>query len=344
VFVTSGDPEAAARIATSVVQQFVAYIQAQGNEGLGVPAEVANTARVPGGPFEPRPEYTAQVGAIVGLLVGIMIVALLEYFYNAVTPEMDIQELVGAPVLATVTQMSNLRPGGSQVYTLAQPQSSAAEAMRLLRTNIEFASASGEIDKLVITSPRPGEGKSTIAANLGVVMAQAGITTVIIDADLRKPTMHRIFGVPSDRGLTTLLTHPEDPWADHAVKVALPGLILIPSGPLPPNPSDLVSSERFRQLAQRISDDVDLVLIDSPPILSASDALAMAAHTDGLMFVCQSHKTRLDTLIHAAKAANQGGIRVVGVVMNRLKGQKGATYYGDYYAAKSEQRPQRAQS
>lgn len=114
VNVTDRNPQVAANIATSTVQEFVAYIAGQGNEGLGVPADVANTARVPGAPFEPRPVYTAQIGAIVGLLLGLVIVALLEYFYNAVTPEEDVQELAGAPLLATVTQMQGIKPGGGQ--------------------------------------------------------------------------------------------------------------------------------------------------------------------------------------------------------------------------------------
>jgi capsular exopolysaccharide synthesis family protein len=335
VHVTDRNPEQAARIATSVVENFVDYIAGQGNEGLGVPAEVANTARVPGAPFEPRPTYTAQVGAVVGLLFGLMFVALLEYFYNAVSPEDDVQDITGAPLLATVTQMSGLKPGSGQVYTMTQPSSSAAEAMRLLRTNIGFASASSEIDRLVVSSPGPGEGKSTIVANLGVVMAQGGRSTAIIDADLRKPTLHRIFGVPGDQGVTTLLTNPEVPWQEHAAKVALPGLFLIPSGPVPPNPADLVSSERFRQLIANVLQDVDLVIIDSPPILSASDSLAIAAHADGLLLIAQSGRTRSDTLRHAARSINQGGVRLVGVVLNRIKGQRGASYYGEYYASKA---------
>jgi capsular exopolysaccharide synthesis family protein len=335
VNVTDRNPEVAARIATATVQEFVNYISNQGDEGLGVPAQVANTARVPGVPFEPRPRYTAQIAAIVGLLVGIVIVALLEYFYNAITPEEDIQEMTSAPLLATVTQLQGIKPGGGQVFMLTQPNSSAAEAMRLLRTNLQFASASREIGKIVISSPGPGEGKSTTAANLAVVVAQGGLTTAIIDADLRKPTLHRIFGVPGDEGVTSMLTNPDTPWTDHAKKVALPGLYLIPSGSIPPNPFDLVSSDRFRDRIEEISRDVDLVIIDSPPILSASDSLAIAAHADGLLLVAQSHKTRTDMLRHAAHSAHQGDVRLVGIVLNRLKGQRGASYYGEYYAAKT---------
>ena len=321
----------------SRVEQSITNLREQAltvNSGIvafSAKVEMWDPARVPSAPFEPRPLFSTMLGLFVGLLLGVGLVALLEFLDNTVKPEQNVAALAGAPLLATVSQISKLQPGGAQVYTMSQPQSSAAESMRLLRTNLEFASASGKVTRLVITSPGAGEGKSTICANLGVVMAQAGMKTVMIDADLRKPTQNRIFGVQNDRGLTTLLTHPDESWEKIAKKVALPGLLLIPSGPVPPNPSDLVSSDRFRKLLDRIQEDADLIIIDSPPVLSASDSLAIATHTDGMMLVCRSHDTRIDALRHASHAVHQGGIRLVGVVLNRLKGQQGASYYGDYY-------------
>lgn len=325
----------------SRIEQSLADIQIPAlsiNSGIvtnSAQVDVADPALVPTEPFEPRPVFTMLLGLFVGLLVGVGLVALIEFLDNTVKPEQNVQALVGAPVLATISQIAKLQPGGAQVYSMSQPKSSAAEAMRMLRTNLDFASASGEIETLVVTSPGPGEGKSTVTANLGVVMAQAGFKTVVIDADLRKPTQNRIFGVQNDRGLTTLLTHPEQSWQECGKKVALPGLLLISSGPVPPNPSDLVSSDRFKQLLGKIQEDADLILIDSPPILSASDSLAVAAHTDGMLLVCQSHKTRIDALGHAAHAVRQGGIRLVGVVINRQKGQQGASYYGEYYGTEA---------
>jgi capsular exopolysaccharide synthesis family protein len=163
------------------------------------------------------------------------------------------------------------------------------------------------------------------------VIAQSGLKVVVVDADLRKPTQHRIFGVPNDDGLTALLTHPERDWESVAKKVALPGLTLIPSGPIPPNPSDLVGAERFRNLIAEIRERADLVIIDSPPVLSASDALVISRHADGAVMVTRSHKTRKEAVMHAANAIQQGGIRLIGVVLNRQKGQQGASYYGQYY-------------
>ena len=301
--------------------------------------EPAGLAVEPTTPISPQPRQALLLGMFVGLMLGIGVVALLEFLDNTVKPEQNLHAVTGAPVLATISSLGKLQPGGPQVYTMAQPQSSATEALRLLRTNLEFAAASGPIGTLTITSPGPGEGKSTVTANIGVVMAQTGMNVVIVDADLRKPTQHRVFGIPNDRGLTSLLTHPEEDWRASATKVALPGLRLIPSGPLPPNPGDLVASARFAQLIDKIKTEVDLVVIDSPPILSASDALTIAARTDGAVLVCQSHKTRLDALRHAAHSVHHGGIRLVGIVLNRPRGQVGATYYGEYYGRRAAPGP-----
>lgn len=329
------DPERAADIANAIAEQFQIYIDenidSSQNVNLSSPVGINNLARVPVEPFEPKPLTAGLLGAFVGLLLAVALIAILEFLDNTVKPQQNLQELTGSPMLASIPQAPNVKTGSHQVYAVAQPRSSAAEAARLLRTNLEFASASSDIKRFVVSSPNPSEGKSTTVANIGVVMAQAGIRTVIIDADLRRPTQHTIFGVPGDDGLTTLLTHPDRPWETVARRVAVTNLMLIASGPIPPNPSDLVSSQRFIALLDKIAEDVDLIILDSPPVLAASDALAMAAHSDGIVLVCYSGKTRIDQLTHAAQSVKQGGIRLIGVVLNRTKKQQGATYYGDYY-------------
>ncbi len=329
------DPQRAADIANAIAEQFQIYIDeniaSSQNVNLSSPVGINNLARVPDAPFEPKPLTAGLLGAFVGLLLAVALIAVLEFLDNTVKPQQNFQEMTGSPMLASIPQAPNVRTGSHQVYTVAQPRSSAAEAVRLLRTNLEFASASSDIKRFVVSSPNPGEGKSTTVANIGVVLAQAGIRTVIIDADLRRPTQNRIFGVPGDDGLTTLLTHPDRPWETVARRVAVSNLMLISSGPIPPNPSDLVSSPRFIKLLDTIAEDVDMIILDSPPLLAASDGLAMAAHSDGIVLVCFSGKTRLDQLAHAADSVKQGGIRLIGVVLNRTKKQQGATYYGDYY-------------
>ena len=293
-------------------------------------------AKVPAVPFQPRPTLWTLIGLAAGVLLAFGIVALVEYLDNTVKPETNIVSLAHAPVLASVSELPRLQAGSSQVYSVAQPQSAAAEAIRLLRTNLEFASASGKIKRLVITSPGPGEGKSTIAANLATVMARGGLKTVLIDADLRKPTQHDIFGVSNHRGLTNLLMNPDTAWEEIARECRQAGLMVIPSGPLPPNPYELVSSPRFTSVLDAISASADLVIIDTPPVLSASDTLAVAAAGDGAIMVCRSRATRVEALQGATEAVHQGGIRLVGVVLNGTKRQRAAAYYGKPYGAQGK--------
>lgn len=293
--------------------------------------EPVNEAFPPQQPFSPQPRTSLLLGMFVGLLLGVALVALLEFMDNTVQPDQNMVDVAGAPLLATIPALSRMRPGSSQVYAFTQSRSAASEAVRLLRTNLEFAAAAAPIRTLTITSPNSGEGKSTTIANLAVTMAQAGLKTVIVDADLRRPSQHRIFHAGNEQGLTTLLTQPGMPWLQASKKVALPGLYLISSGPIPPNPSDLVSSQRFAAILASIAADADMVLVDSPPVLAASDALAISAHTDGVLIVCQSSRTRIDALRNAAESLHHGGVRVIGVVLNRQKRQAGASYRGEYY-------------
>jgi capsular polysaccharide biosynthesis protein len=160
VSVTDSDPELAANIANTAVEEFRTYITDQVDPRIGAQVEVADPARVPTEPFEPRPTFSLALGLFVGLLLGVGLVALLEFLDNTVKPESNIQELANAPMLASISNLPKLVPGGGQVYSLSQPRSSASEAMRLLRTNLEFAAASGEIRELVITSPGPGRERA----------------------------------------------------------------------------------------------------------------------------------------------------------------------------------------
>ncbi len=330
ISVIDTDPGRAAEIADEVARQFIQYISERQNFTLSSGVEVAGFARVPSVPFEPKPVTAGLLGAFVGLLLAVATIALLEFLDNTVKPTSPMKELTGSPLLATIPSLDGMKPGPHQAFSVAQPRSPAAEAMRLIRTNLEFASASSPVDRILVTSPNAGEGKSTLVANLGIVMAQSGLRTVIVDADLRRPTQDRVFGVSGSEGLTTLLTHPERSWETIAKKVAVPNLLLIPSGPLPPDPADLVSSRRFADLLARISAEVDLVVIDAPPMLVASDALAIAAETDGVLLVCHANRTRLDALSQVTESFRDHNIRLIGVVLNRAKQQR-ATYYGRYY-------------
>jgi capsular exopolysaccharide synthesis family protein len=292
------------------------------------PVEVADPAEVPISPYAPRVVLMTLIGLIVGFLIAVGVVALLEFLDNSVREHDDIPELTGGLVLSSVVNVPKLALGRDALYTVSKPRSAAAEATRLIRTNLEFAGSTSPISSLTMTSAGQDEGKSTIAANLGVVLAQAGVRTVVIDADLRKPSQHEMFGIDNSAGLTTLLTRPDQPWEELSADGPVPGLRVLTSGPVPHNPADLLSSNRFAEVVERIKQDVDMVLVDTSPMLAASDALAVASHTDGVVLVAWPGHTKADLLEIAAQSIHQGGLRLVGVVLNRVRHSSTIAYYG----------------
>jgi len=296
-------------------------------------------ATVPTAPYAPRVLFYALLGAFLGVVIAVAAVGLLEYLDNTVKASLDYPGLFKTPLLSVVHSIPKLNSGADQIFVLKQSKSSSAEAIRLLRTNVEFAAASREISTMTISSAGPGDGKSTITANLGAALAQAGFSTVVIDADLHRPTQHKIFGVHNDRGLTTLLTNPDRTWRSNAIETIPGKLWVIPSGPLPPNPSDLLSSERFRALIANIRENVDIVLIDTPPVLAVSDPLVVATATDGVILVCRANHTRIDALQRSV-AAFPESVRRIGIVLNQQErgNHEGNYYYYGYYGPDESER------
>ncbi|CAA9551442.1 MAG: Tyrosine-protein kinase [uncultured Thermomicrobiales bacterium] len=286
-------------------------------------------ARVPTAPYEPRTLLYTLLAVIAGLIIAAASVFLLEYLDNTVKNEEDVVELAGVPMLSEIRVVPKLAQGRDQLFVLNRPTSAASEAVRLLRTNLEFAAASKEITVLLVSSAGPSEGKSTVTANLAAAIAGSGLVTVVVDADLRRPTQHRIFDIPNDRGLTSLLTHPQQPWNWAAAEVIPGRLFVVPSGPQPPNPSDLLSTERMRRLLADMRSTADLVIVDTPPLLAAADALVLAPHTDGVVLLCRAGATRREALKRAVGKLQHGSIRVIGTVLN---GQRSSSEAGYYYA------------
>ena len=301
---------------------------------LAVAAEVPSTASSGGVAFAPL------IGAFVGLVLAGGLILFLAYLDTTVGAGADFVTLTGGPLLALIPRVARLRRGRRQLFVIDRPAASASEAIRLLRTNLEFAATTAEFRSLVVTSPGHGEGKSTVVANLAVAMAQAGFMTVVVDADLRNPNQHQIFGVQNARGLTTLLVHPADDWRSVAVDVAVRNLLLLPSGPLPTNPADLLSLDRLPHLLSAIGASADIILIDTPPVLSVSDPLVVAADADGVVLVCRSGRTRHDALRRAAAAFERGSVRIVGVVLNH----RSARDEGEFVGSPEQRQPARVQT
>lgn len=213
----------------------------------------------------------------------------------------------------------------SALITLREPSSAAAEAYRTLRTNILFSSLDRPLHTLLVTSTAPNEGKSTTLANLAVTMAQAEQRVLMVDCDLRRPSLHSIFGLPNERGLTSaLLEQGEGPLPIQETSV--PGLQLLPSGPLPPRPADLLGSRRMGVLIERLRAAADIVLFDTPPVVAVTDAAVLAPRVDGVLLVLQAGHTRRDRARQARQVLEKVKANIVGVVLNGARLEQGYSY------------------
>lgn len=215
-----------------------------------------------------------------------------------------------------------------RLITTLDPTSVASEAYRTLRTNLLYALVDDPPKVIVMTSPGPQEGKSTTCANLGVVLAQADKRTLIIDCDLRKPVVHKVFGTRNIWGVVDVLVgkrRAEDIWQE-----PVPNLKVLPVGPIPPNPAELLGSRRFTDFLAGVRKQFDYVLIDAPPIGLVSDPAIVATQGDGVLLVLDAQKTRKVALRESMRSLEAVGARVLGTVMNNMKKGKGG-YYGYKY-------------
>ncbi len=215
------------------------------------------------------------------------------------------------------------------LITQTDPKSAAAEAFRTLRTNIQFAGLDQPCRNIVITSAGMGEGKTTAVANFGVVTAQGGLRVCLVDSDLRRPALHRLFGLENTQGLTSALVKGL-PFAEVAQPTHIPNLSILTSGPLPPNPAELVGSKRMREFLEGASSAFDLVLCDSPPVISVSDGIALAAQCDGVILVVRAGTVSHEVIRRAADQIEAVKGRILGVLLNRVDLRRDGYYYNYY--------------
>jgi len=297
---------------------------------------VIEPAVAPSLPVSPKPLLNTLLGAILGLLIAAGIAFVAEYLDDAVKDADAVQEVAGLSTLGTIARMTGER-GRSEIYQLAaalRPRSGVAEAYRTLRTTIEFASVDAPIQTLLVTSSIPGEGKTITASNLAVVFAQAGRRVLLVDADLRKPGVHVVFDLPNAHGLTTLLRSNEVSLDAVAHSTEQANLRVLTTGPLPPNPAELMGSQRMRTLLKSLQAAADLVIFDSPPLQAVTDSAVLSSFLDGTILVIDAGHSRRGTVRQAREVLAKAGANVLGAVLNRIQAQADSDYshyYGEYY-------------
>lgn len=231
-----------------------------------------------------------------------------------------------------VCQILSIRNRGRKPIAQTNTRSPITESYRNVRTNIQFASVADTTKVILITSTVPSEGKTSTSSNLAIVSAQAGKRVLLIDADMRKPQIHQAFQISNLAGLTSLLIK-EHTFAEAVIESETPGLFILPSGPIPPNPSEILSSQLFSDFIEQCQTEFDLVIIDTPPVLTVTDALVANRVADGVLFVIDSQRTNRVHVKKAVHALQQIDARILGVVLNRMKRSKGDLYYYQYYAS-----------
>lgn len=293
---------------------------------------VIEPAQLPRVPISPKVEVNVLLAAAVGFALAVAAGLLLEYIDDTVKTSDELSEILDVTTLGSVGY-SKRTASNKALISHENPFSPVAEGFRILRSNIQFVALDRPVKSILVTSPEPNAGKSTTAANLGVIMAQADFRTIIVDGDLRRPSMHTIFGVPNSSGLTNAIRSPATEFNGLLKETGIENLQLITSGPLPPNPAELLGSPGLPQLLQRLETMADVIIVDSSPILAVTDALVLSNQVDGVILVTRAGRSRRDMIRRTIKSLRQARANVLGGVLSGVSTRDRDGYYYHYYGS-----------
>ncbi len=312
-------------------------------------------AVAPTGPSSPRPKRDAALGLAAGLLIGIALAFLLEQLDTRVRTRREVADALGLPVVGRVARVDRSSLEAAPLAVLAEPDGLAAESLRKLRNNLDYLNVDGSLSTVLFTSCVRGEGKSITVANLAITLAMGGKRVVVVDGDLRRPRMHRYFDLPNETGLSDVIAGKVDV-TDALQRFALPGqawsstnggngskpaesasdpqaprLGVLTSGPLPPNPAELIGSARFGEVLDKLQTAADIVLIDAPAFMPVSDAAAMAPKVDGAFILVSMEDVTRPMLTEAREYLDQLPCRKLGLIITREHIGKADHYRYHYY-------------
>ncbi len=292
---------------------------------------ILEEASIPTTPISPNTRMNVLLASALGLILALVGVFLIEYLDDTIKTPEDAMRATNLPLLGAIARIDG-EQYSDKLIAATHPLSPTVEAYRVVRTNIQFSSIDHPSRSLMISSPGPSEGKSVMIANLAVVMAQSGMKVIIVDTDLRRPVQHRIFGLPNRNGMSDAVIRPQLEISEHLQETGIENLRLMSSGSLPPNPAELLGSERMLIIMEELKSIADIVLFDSPPTLVVADAAILGSRTDGAILVNDSGNTRTAESRRAAEELRRVRVNLLGVVLNRapLSG-RGSYYYYSYY-------------
>lgn len=284
-------------------------------------------AAVPSKPIRPQPVANVGFGIVIGLMLAGGIAFLIEYIDDTIRTPEDVERILGLPVIGYIGDMNDGSAEFEEIHVVKRPRSPIAEAFRSLRTNLEFTNVDKSLNTILITSSGPAEGKTTVSSNLAAIIAQSGRRVLIIDADMRRPRLHSVFGVSNRVGLSALFRGDTSVRSVMQEAPGIPGVWVITSGVLPPNPTELLASAKMDLILIEARRDVDVIIVDSPPALVA-DFQVLATKLDGVLLVIQPGQTRADNAIAMLEQLNRVNARTLGIVFNKIPHD--SYYYGGY--------------
>ncbi|MBW2702156.1 MAG: polysaccharide biosynthesis tyrosine autokinase [Deltaproteobacteria bacterium] len=339
------------RIADNAAEMHQLVRKRQQEAALSAHQETNNVYKLdsaikPSFPVYPRVRLNILLAAVVGLLGGIGLAFFLEYLDNTIKSHEDVTRILQVPFLGIIPSIK-LETGEElkevttvrDHYLVSHPKSTVAESCRTVRTNILLMSPENPARRMLVTSPNPQEGKSTVCINIGITMAQSGSKVILLDTDMRRPRLHKTFGISSSTGLTTAILGEVDV-LDVIHHSEVPNLDVLPCGPIPPNPTELFHTERFRRIVEQLSEAYDRVIFDSPPVLVVADPLILSSMMDGVVLVVKSASTSRDLARRAVMQMRDVKANILGAVINDLDihhREYGYYYYrqyGYYYGEK----------
>lgn len=327
IIATAESPEGAAASSNAVSKAFISYLS---DSKLFEP-EIVDPATVPSSAVAPRPPLIIAIGILLGLIAGVMLAYAVEQFRGRIETASDIAAITPLPIIGVLPRQRRLARSPSRLIWDDLELTPLHEAVRALRTNIELLVENRQA-LIQVTSALASEGKSTIVANLGVALAKVGIETLIVDADLRRPTQHEIFRLNNDRGVSSLLTGKVGGKMRRS-PTEFQNLTVLPSGPLPPNSTEALHV-RAASLVEELRATNALVLIDSPPLLPVSDARILSSRVDGVVLTVAAGSEKPSVLRNAIEILQFSGASILGVALNQAIDEvASAGYHRQYHAA-----------
>jgi len=293
--------------------------------------EVIDIASVPVDHIRPNPVTNMLLALLVSLSGGMGLAFAIEYLDRSFKSPDEVEAYLGVPLLGIFPLIRNeTDPLAQDTYVFHNPRSAVAECCRSIRTNITLGSPGRRIRSLLITSASPQEGKSTLVVSIGITMAQANNRTLLIDTDLRRPRLHKVFNQTLDYGFTSIVNGTAG-YDKSIFPTEIPNLFIMPSGPIPPNPSELLSSERMDQILEELKLQFDLIIFDSPPCIAVTDAVVLSTKTDGVIFVIKQDSTAKEAAVEAKRRLGELGGNLIGCIMNNIDIDRDSYGYRYYY-------------